>query len=170
MIIKKYSDGFTLIELLLYVGLAGAVLLGVSIFLSVILSSQVKNRAISEVEQQGRQIVFLIQSAVEGGAIVNIPAIGASSSSLSIGRDESMINPIIFDLSGGKIRITEGSGLPVELNSDWTTAANLLFENTATSGTPDLIRFSFDLSYINDNSRQEFNYSKTFYGSVGIKK
>ena len=166
----KNNNGFTLIELLLYVGLVGGILLGVSIFLSIILSSQVKNQAIGEVEQQGKQMIFLIKDAVENGTIINAPIVGASSPSLSIGSDDPLKDPIVFDLSGDKIRITEGSGTPIDLNSGRTGAANLLFENFARADTPDLIRFSFDLEYINDSSRQEFNYSKTFYGSVGIKK
>jgi len=164
------KQGFTLIELLLYIGLVGAILLAVSIFLSVILTAQIKNQAISEVEQQGRQIILLMEQALAGAQSINSPVAGDSASSLSIASIDHLVDPIIFDISNGKIRVTEGIGSPIELNSNRITANALSFENLSRFDTSDLIRFSFELQYINDSNRQEFNYSKTFYGSFNVKK
>jgi len=162
--------GFTLIELLLYIGLAGAILLAVSIFLSIILASQVKNRAINEVEQQGRQIILLLEQAISDAQAINSPATGVSAPSLSITSIEPLVNPVVFNLSGGKIRIIEGANSPVELNSNQVIASALSFVNLSRPATAGLVRFSFTLQYLNDNNRQELNYAKTFYGSLNLKK
>ena len=44
--------GFTLIEILLYTSLAGAILLSVSIFWTLLLQVRIKNQTMGEVEEQ----------------------------------------------------------------------------------------------------------------------
>ncbi|NJP04100.1 hypothetical protein HC823_02505, partial [Candidatus Gracilibacteria bacterium] len=49
---KYIIPGTTLVEFILYIAIAGVVLLGTSILLSLFLQSRVKNQTIAEVTQQ----------------------------------------------------------------------------------------------------------------------
>src|SRR3989344_9374981 len=82
MVVNK--KGFTLIELLLYIGLSAGMLLAISIFLSVILQSRVDNQVVSEVEQQGWQVMNNITQTIRNFDIINSPAIGGSGAQLSL--------------------------------------------------------------------------------------
>ena len=57
---KKNNRGFTLIELLLYITISSVMLLAISVFLSALLQSKVKNQTIAEVEGQGIQVMQMI--------------------------------------------------------------------------------------------------------------
>lgn len=69
----KRKQGFTLIELLLYVAIIGAIILSVSGFLSLIMSSRIKNQAIAEVEQQGIQVMQTLTQTIRNASTISIP-------------------------------------------------------------------------------------------------
>lgn len=141
---KNNHKGFTLIELLLYVSIVGAVILSVSAFLPLLMQSRVKNQTISEVEQQGVQVMQLITQT---------------------GRNADSINfTTAFDLSGGTIRQNS-----IALTNSRVVASNLTFQNLSRTGTPGTIRIQFTLTHINPEGRQEYNFSKTFYGTATIR-
>jgi len=158
--------GFTLIELILYLAISALLLLGVSTFLVIILGSRTKGQVVTEVEQQGWEVSQVITQTIRNSLSVNYPVIGYSSSSLSLAVATTSSNPIIFDLKGGSLRITEGAGGPITLTNDRVGVTSLVFENLARSGTKDLIRFKLTISYLNPANKAEFNYSKNFYGSA----
>ncbi len=140
--------GFTLVELLLYVSIIGAIVLSVAGFLSLLMQSRVKNQTISEVEQQGIQVMQIITQT---------------------GRNAGSINfTTAFDLSGGVIRINDGSG-PVALTNSRVTASGLTFQNLSRAGTPGTIRIQFTLTHINPSGRNEYDYNKTFYGTATLR-
>lgn len=161
--------GFTLIELLLYVGLSAMVLLSLSIFISTLLQSRVKNQAILEVEGQGRQVMEIIVQEIRGAQNINSPARGDNSSALSLDVVDALSNPTIFSLSGGAIKIQKGAGSAIDLTSSFVTASNLSFFNLSKLDTPGIIEIEFTLSYINPENRQEYDYVKSFYGSASLR-
>src|SRR3989337_2125231 len=103
------KNGFTLIEILLYVSIAGAILLSVSIFWTILLQSRVKNQTVAEVESQGAFVMELITRTARNSEAIVSPAVGATASALSL-TVAAPKNPTIFDMSGGVLRITEGAG------------------------------------------------------------
>lgn len=161
--------GFTLIELLLYVGIAGVVILSVSVLLSLVLSTRVKSQAIAEVEQQGTQVLQIFGQTARNASSVTSPTIGTSASSLTIVVPTSSLSPTVFDLSTGAIRIKEGATSDIVLTNTRVTASNLTFSNLSRSGTPGTVRIQFTLTHINPENRQEYNFSKTFYGSATLR-
>lgn len=169
-IFKKNSTGFTLIELMLYVGLASILLMSTSLFLSVLLTSRVKNQTIAEVEGQGIQVMQIITQTLRNADSVNLPLPGATLSSLNLITYTGSLNPTIFDLSSGVIRITEGAGAPVALTNTRVSVSSLTFQNLSRLNTPYTIRIQFTLSYINSIGRNEYNYSKTFIGSASLRQ
>jgi len=97
---KNLNQGFTLIELLLYVGIASIILIVTTLFLGVLLESRVKNQAISEIEQQGLQLMQIITQTTRNAENISSPTAGNSSSTLSLDVINTSKDPTVFDLSG----------------------------------------------------------------------
>jgi len=166
----QVQSGFTLVELLLYVSISSILLLVLSLFLSILLESRVKSQIIAEVDQQGAQVVQIITQAVRNATGVNIPVQGSSASTLSVSTYDAGLNPTVFDLSGGEIRMTEGVGSVVKLTNTRVTANGLMLTNLSRTGTPGVIRIQFTLTYVNNSGRNEYNYTRTFYASASLRQ
>lgn len=167
--IKGNHSGFTLIELLLYVSIASIIVFTTASLLLFTLQSRVKNQTIAEVEQQGAQVMQLITQTIRNGTVINSPTIGNSGASLSVTVVTAANSPTVFDLSSGRIRITEGTGAATNLTSSKVTVTNLNFQNLSKTGTPNTIRVSFTISFINSSGRNEYDFTKTFYGSANLR-
>lgn len=163
------KNGFTLIELLLYVSIVGAMILTVAAILPLFMQSRVKNQTISEVEQQGTVVMQIITQTVRNAENITGPSTGTTASSVTLDVVTAGLDPTIFDLSGGAIRITEGAGSPVSLTNSRITASDLTFQNLSRTSTPGIIRVQFTLTGVNPEGRQEYNYSRTFYGSASLR-
>lgn len=161
--------GFTLIELLLYVSLASFMLLTISIVLSFMFQSRVKSQAISEVYEQGASVLQVITQQARNANSINSPAQSVSATSLSLAMVSVPLNPTIFDLLGGTIRITEGAQSPVALTSPRVVVSNLFFHNLTRNGTGGIIRVSFIISNSNPSNLNEYSFTRTFYGSATVK-
>lgn len=162
--------GFTLVELLLYVSIAGIIFLSLSSFLASFLESRVKNETIAEVEQQGLQIMQLITQTARNAEAINSPSVGTSASTLSLDVVTGANDPTIFDLSSGVVRITEGAGSATSLNNSSVSASGLTFYNLSRASTPGIVRIQFTLTHSNPESRNEYNYSKTFVSSAALRQ
>ncbi len=160
---KNDQKGFTLIELLLYISVASIIVFTTASLLRFTLESRVKNQTIAEVEQEGAQVMQLITQTIRNGTAINSPTIGNSAASLSV-------DSTVFDLSSGAVRIKEGAGAAINLTSSKVTVSNLNFKNLSREGTPNIIRISFTVTYINSSGRNEYDFTKTFYGSAGLRK
>lgn len=149
--LKSYNlqahRGFTLIELLLYVSLSGIILLSVSIFMASLLEARVKNQTIATVEQEGAQVMEVINQAVRNATAINSPATGTSAVLLSINTTIPANNPTIFDLASGTIRIKEGAGSAVPLTSNRNIVSGLNFQNLTKPFTSGNIRTLFTLTH-----------------------
>mgnify|MGYP003393635783 CR=1 FL=1 len=164
------NRGFTLIELLLYVAISSVILLVTMFFLQTLLESRIKNQTIAEVEQQGLQSIQIITQAVRNAATINSPAQGASAASLSIDTYTAGNNPTIFDLSSGALQITEGASATVALTNSRVTVSALTFQNLSRASTPGTVRVQFTITQVNTSGRNEYNFSKTFYGSASLRQ
>lgn len=164
--IKLNSSGFSLVELLLYIALSATILLILSTTIFNLLQARIKGQAIAEVEQQGIQIMELLKQTVEQSSSIVSPAIGSSDSSLNLVMPTPALSPTIITLAGNTITMTEGVNPALNLSSSSLLVSNLTFANWSKPSTPGLIRISFTLSYVNNENRQEYNYSQTFVTSV----
>ena len=166
----KYDRGFTLIELLLYIAISSVILLVISVFLSVLLGSRVKNQTIAEVEQQGAQVMQIIAQTVRNAEAITLPIITTNSSSLTLDVITVANDPTVFDLSGGVIRIKEGAGAVVSLTNARVAASALTFQNLSRASTPGTVRILFTLTSVNSSGRNEYNFTKTFTGSATLRQ
>jgi type II secretory pathway pseudopilin PulG len=165
----KSLTGFTLIEILLAVGIAATLITAASALLQITLQSRIKNQVIAEVEQQGVQVLHVIAQAGRNAETITAPAVGASGASLTLDVVTAANDPTVFDLSSGTIRITEGTGSAVSLTNSRVTASALTFQNLSRSGTPGTFRATFTLTHVNPTGRNEYAYTKTFYGSASLR-
>lgn len=160
------KNGFTLVELLLYVSTIAVILLLVSTLLFTILNARVKNQTIAEVEQQGLQVMQLITQTIRNAENINSPAQGTTATSLSLEIVDASLNPTIVDLSNSVVRITEGTASPVSLTSSKVLASSLSFLNLSQKS----IKIQFTLTHINSENKNEYDYSKTFFGTADVRK
>lgn len=168
--LKKITRGFTLIELLLSLSITSFILIMTTVFLSTLLESRIKNQTISEVEGQGVYVMQMLTQTTRNASAINAPLIGATSPSLSINTYTSSLNPTVFDLMNGVVRIKEGGSNTINLTNSRITATNLSFQNLSRVGTPGNIRISFTLTYKNNTGRNEYNFSKTFVSSATLRQ
>lgn len=161
--------GFTLIELLLYIAIASIIVFTTASMLRFTLESRVKNQTIAEVEQEGIQVMQLITQTTRNATAINFPAIGNSGASLSLTVVDGASSPTVFDLSSGAVRIKEGANATTNLTSSKVTVSNLNFQNLSRANTPNIIRVSFTITYTNSSGRNEYDFTKTFYGSAGLR-
>lgn len=166
---NQTKEGFTLIELLLYISLAAVILLTVSLFLSMLLNARAKNQVVAEVDQQGAQVMQLITQTIRNAEAINSPTQGNQVNSLSLDVVDAANDPTIFDLVANTIRISEGVSVPVVLTSARIIVSNLIFYNLTRNNTQGTIRIQYTLTHINPGSRNEFDYSKTYYGSATLR-
>ena len=163
------TGGFTLIELLLYGGLLSMVIFSVAVFLSLLLQSRAKNQVVAEVEQQGMLATMRIMQVVRNSALINVPAVGASGSTLAVNLPQVGLSPTVFALGSGAITMTEGVAAAVSLTNNLVGVSGLTFTNLSRVGTPGTVRIQFTVSYINNSGRNEFDYSKTFDSDASLR-
>ncbi len=167
---KTNQSGFTLLELLLYVSLATILLLATALFLSLLLESRVKNQTIAEVEQQGSQVMQTITQTLRNATVLNVPARGTKTSSLSLNTLTSVNNPTVFKTSGGVIYVTKGSAAAIPLTNSRVSASGLAFSNLSRLGTPGVVHVQFTLSVINRTGRDEYSFKRAFYGDASLRQ
>jgi len=162
------KKGFTLIEVLLYVSIGGILIFLLANLIFMTMESRVKGQVINEVDGQGIQVMQLITQTIRNADSITSPTIGASGSSLSL--NVTGANPTIFLLSGNKIVISESGGANVDLTSSRIIASNVIFYNVSRPATSGSIKIQFTLTHVNNTGRNEYNYSKTFYGTASLRK
>lgn len=166
----KLNKGFTLIELLLYIGLAATVAFIVSLSLSFLYQSRIKNQTIAEVEQNGAQVMEIITQAIRNSNSITLPLQSSNGATLQLAFIDGAKNPTIFNQSGTIIQIKEGSASNVSLTSARVQASGLNFNNLTRPNTPGTLRIQFILTYINPGGGNEYIYSKNFYGTASLRK
>jgi type II secretory pathway pseudopilin PulG len=166
---KKKQKSFTLIEILLYISLASVIFTLVSSLLFSFLEVQTKSRTIAQVEQQGIQVMQQITQNVRNAEAIISPTPGNSSNSLTVDVVDVNRDPTIYSLNGGTIQIEEGTQAAINLVSSDVIITALNFENLSRPGTKGLIRISFTLAKINNEGRYEYDFTRTFTGSAGIR-
>lgn len=164
-----FKNGFTLIESILYVSVVSVIVLVISMFFLTLKKSEIKNQAIAEVEQQGVMVMLILEQIIRNSEGINSPTVGNSSQSLSMNVVDSDDDPTVFSVTDNVFGIKRGSGEVVPITSPSVSVSNVVFENLSKNETNGLIRIEFKLSYTGDELRNEYEYSKFFYGSSSLR-
>jgi type II secretory pathway pseudopilin PulG len=163
------KKGFTLLEVLLYVAILSTILVTITSFLFAMLQFNVRGNVTTEVEQQGVQVMQLITQSVRSSEGINSPLLGTTSNTLSLVTDDTGLNPTIYELNNTSLQLTEGINLSEILTNDKVEVTDLTFRNIGRPDTDGIVRVEFTLTHVNPENRNEYNYSKTFYGSAAIR-
>ncbi len=166
---KFKTKGNTLLELLLYISMYAIIMLSVTGLLVTLLQLRVKNHAISEVDQQGVQIMQTITQAIRNSDAINSPTPGTNTQTLSLDVASAPEDPTVFSISNNVMQITEGAGSAIPLSNNLVTVSGLTFENLARPDTLGIVRVQFTVSFINNEGRNEYSYTKTFIGTASLK-
>jgi GxxExxY protein len=162
--------GFTLLEILLSIAIASILFAVVgSLFVSV-LQNRVKMQSIAEIEETGMQIVQLLTQSIRNAEGINSPAAAATGTSLSLDVVTAGDDPTVFDLNSGAIRIKEGAAAAINLSSSKMTASALSFQNVSGTNAPGSVTYTFTLTLVNPEGRNEYTYAKTFTGATSLRK
>lgn len=164
------KKGFTILELLLYVGILSAVMFSIAFFIQMMMSARLKSQTIAEVEQQGQQVMQQITQVIRNANSITAPAAGTNGASLTVDVYDAGKDPTIIDVASNVLRIKEGAGSAVPLTSSRVNVSGSSFQNLSRASTPGTVRIQFTITHVNTSQKNEFEYSKTFYGSANIRK
>ena len=168
---RQSQKGFTLVELVLYVSICSILLLTLSTFLTFLLGARIRSQAITEVNQQGFQVMNLITQTIRNGRSIQVPTNGVSSSTVSITTGNALLNPTVFSISSTTLLIKEGPAASIPLTNSRVRASSLVFSNVSSGSTTEkIIRISFSLDYVNLGGRGEYSFTRTFNGSATLRK
>jgi type II secretory pathway pseudopilin PulG len=170
MKLTSSQKGFTLVELILYVSICSILLLTISSFLTFLLGARVRSQSITEVNQQGFQVLSLITQTIRNGRSIQVPSMGMASSTLSVTTGDALLNPTIFNISSTTLQIKEGSKNAIALTNSRVRVSGLTFENISSgSSTEKIIRISFTVDSVNQSGRSEYSFTKSFTGSATLR-
>ena len=163
------EKGFTLIEILLSISLISILLFSVSGFLTLMFSSRAKSQTLMEVEENGIQIMQILTQTIRNADAITAPLAGASATTLTLALSDVLVNPTVFTFSNNRLRMNESVWTPNFLSSTHVRVTDLSFQNVSRTATPGIIRIQFTLTAINSGGRNEYDYSKTFYGTASLR-
>lgn len=164
------KKSFTLIELLIFIAILSLFLISITGFFSNFISSNIKEQSYQEVQQNGRFAMTKITQEIKKAIGINNPAPGSSANSLSLIMSGPNLNPTIFDVSGGKLRITQGASVPIELTTDQVVVSNLQFTNLSYLNTPGTLRVEMTLESLNPSGKTEYQASLDLKATVSLLK
>ena len=166
---KKKNKGFTLLELTIYVAIFVIILAFLIEFLWLIILGSIKENSYQEVQQNGRFVMMKMAREIKKATGINSPAAdGVSGNLLSLQMADPALNPTVFDVSDGKLRIVQGANSPYYLTSDRVLIADLLFTNLSFDNTPGIIQIDTEISYINPANLKEYQASINLKESVSL--
>ncbi|HEY9585494.1 MAG TPA: prepilin-type N-terminal cleavage/methylation domain-containing protein [Candidatus Paceibacterota bacterium] len=145
--VQRKKSGFTLIETLIYIALYSIIVGGAVVAVYAIFESAGRNQAKAMLQEEGMFLVGKLNWTLSGVQTVNIPALGATSSDLSITKFDGSTSIITISSTG--TMMTQDGGAPLSLNNTNTEVGELVFSHVGVENTgifPEGIRVSFILS------------------------
>jgi prepilin-type N-terminal cleavage/methylation domain-containing protein len=151
------NKGFTLIELMVSISILGILAVTATTIFFRTFRGSGKTETLVTVEQSGTYLLSIMERFIKGALQVtavgdgNCPGSGESLSLVNADGGET-----VFALSEGSITSNSAKISPSEV-----TISDLLFDCTRTSGAPDKIAVSFDLTYTNQAEGAESDQTFT---------
>ncbi len=124
--------GFTLIETLIYTMIVSMIIGSFLLILYNLAGSVDRTLRNVDLSDQKQFIIQKADWALQSVSVVNSPSAGFSGTSISINKVGYGSNPVVVDLVGGVLRMSEGGGVAVPLTPVGITVSNLSFTHTVT--------------------------------------
>lgn len=173
---RKNTKAFTLIEMLLYIGVAGMVLSSLVAFGWNMMGIGAKSGTHADVVSNERLVAeklsFFIREATDIDATnsdfgVNVATTTGSKITLHAVAPN---DPIVFDVSGGVLRVTQGTAAPVALTSSNVSVSSLVFTNfSSADGKAKNIGFEIQLATISASNRSEYASASALRSSAELR-
>jgi competence protein ComGC len=160
------EKGFTLFETLIYISILIVLLTVFLNFIWEISYGNIKIAEIEEVQQNGRIAMENITRAIQGSLSVNNPVVGVSDSILSLEVSDKKLNPVVFDVVSGVLRVSRENDGPYDITNSLVVVQNIQFTNISYPNTPDTVRIEMTISHKN----QEDNVPLTLVSTVSLFK
>lgn len=163
---ENENKGFTLVELILYIAIITIVLSALVPFAWNTVETGVKSAVQQEVNANARYISERIKYEIRNATGIN----SVAATSISLATSTPATNPTVIDLSGGNIRIKQGAGSAVNLNSANTVINSLIFTNYSSGDTKTKhIKFVMTVAASFAAARQEYQDSVVIEGSSEVR-
>lgn len=166
------TRGFTLLEFILYFALISIVVTLVASFAVDMVKTRAKTAAIAEVEQNMRFGMQRVLRSVRQATRLNVGASTFDSDAgvLSLDMQDAGDTPTVFDLSGGVLRIKEGSDPAAPLTSGDVTVTKLRFSRDAQAGNNVAVTAEMTVVYKTASQDVLFNYAASASATAVIRK
>lgn len=141
--IVGHQSGFTLIEALIYLALFGFIMgsLSVAVYGLVEASGRGDTRVV--MQEEGGFLLGKIDWALSGASSLTVVA---SPPSLAVTKYGFGANPLVFNMASGNLRLQQGGGAFVNLNSSSVQVLNFTVTNSAAAnGKPQGVTVAFTL-------------------------
>ena len=162
------NRGFTLIELLIYAAIVGSISVFTAGFLWNIIWGGVKESSYLEVQQNARLSLLKMEREIKKASGIVSPLPGQNGDTLVLEMANPDLNPVIFDTNQGTLRISQGSGSPVEITSDDVRVDNISFSNLSYPDTPGVISVEMGISRINPENKNEYRAQINLETSISL--
>src|SRR3989344_6466954 len=125
----KHKAGFTLIEVLIYMVIFSLLVGTMMLFAFAMLSGAQRTDMQIEVTDNARFATQKLQRIIQGAVSVNSPAVGSSSTSLSLTTATASWNPFVIDVASGSLRFKKGSAEAIPITNGFVTISSVSFKN-----------------------------------------
>lgn len=160
------KQGFTLVELILYIALILLVFGSLTAVGLITVQTGQKSSVVSSVGATGRYVSERIKMEIREARGIN----SVTATSIDLQTFDLTKDPTIIDLSGGNIRVKQGAGSAIAINSTNTTITGLTFTNQTTSNNKSKnIRFLFGVQSATVSASQIYISSMTVQGDAEVR-
>ena len=168
----KRAKGFTLVEFILYFALIAVVISAVTAFAIDVFKARSKTAVLAEVEQNTRFGLERILQSVRQASQLNVGAstLDSDAGALSLAMVAASNSPTVFDLSGGALRIKEGTSAAAPLTSSLVKVTKLRFSKDSLGGGNAAITAAITVAWNGTSADQTFVYSASASGTAVIRK
>jgi prepilin-type N-terminal cleavage/methylation domain-containing protein len=157
------DQGFTLIELVVYIAIVSGILVLITGFLWNVIFGNIKESSYREVQQNARFALMRMAQEIRKATNINSPLPGGSDTSISLTMADATLDPTVFDISQGRLRITQGTSSPQEITTDSTIVKNIQFTNLSYPGTAGTVRIEIEIANSGLSNLPEYQ------ASIGLK-
>lgn len=170
---RKFSQkrGTTLVELVLYITIVGVFLFSAMVFALQILTINSLSGRFYELQSNMDFIVQKMTETIQEATAVDTGncVLDSDTGKISLNMSESSKNPTQFYLQDSNVYMKEGTGTPIQINTELVAFDTLRFHNITYDKTPDQIVIDGTLTTINNdiaNLDKEF----TLHLSVSLRQ
>jgi type II secretory pathway pseudopilin PulG len=167
---NNMNRGFTLIEFIIYIAIVGGILIVTFNFGGEIIYGNVKSQAMREVQQNSRLAIEKITEAILEASDINNPVSGNSDATLSLVMQDLHLSPTIFEITDGKLMVTQRKNGPHELTNNRVKVTKLQFTNISYANTPGTIRVQMTIEHVNPNNLSQYEASLETEDTISLRK